>query len=194
MSIDAYIGEIKLVAFRSIPGGWAACNGQLLAIEQHKNLFQLMGTMYGGDGKMTFALPNLNGRFPLGAGTGFLLGQTGGQFSTPLAIKHLPEYQYTIEKQSVSASLTLQASSAIGDTSDPTGAVWANASDGLSTTLQSFTQDTSQLADMKTMPVQVAMPEQKTQKVGGNQPIDITNPFVTVQYIICLYGIYPSEY
>jgi len=93
---ENYIGEIRFVAFDFAPVGWLACDGQLLPINQYQALFQLLGTTYGGDGVKTFALPNLQGRVPVGQGGGITIGQSGGQASVVLSVKQLPKHNHTV--------------------------------------------------------------------------------------------------
>lgn len=198
MSADSYLGEIILVPYNFVPRGWAACNGQLLSIAQNQALFSLLGTTYGGNGVSNFALPNLGGRFALGVNNSFQLGQAAGSQSTTLTINNLPAHNHVIAPQNVNAavSLTPQASSLGGSTSDPTNAVWANANDTSTGSLyDTFTQGTTQLVNMKPTSgtAQVAIPQQTTSVAGLSQPFDITNPYLALYYIISLEGIYPSR-
>src|SRR5260370_24461974 len=89
------MGEIKIVSFNFAPQGWALCNGGLLPINQNQALFSLLGTMYGGNGQTTFALPNLQGRTPLHIGGGFIQGQAGGEIAHTLNISELPTHTHT---------------------------------------------------------------------------------------------------
>lgn len=198
MSADPYLGEIILVPYNFVPQGWAACNGQLLSIAQNQALFSLLGTIYGGDGINTFALPNLGGRFALGVNTSFPIGQIAGNQSITLTQNNMPAHNHSIAAQSVNSpiSLTLQASSSGGTTGDPTNAVWSNANDASTGgTFDTFTQNTNQLVNMKPVNtnVQLNIPQQTTSISGGSQPVDITNPYLALYYIISLQGIYPSR-
>src|SRR6185369_3976842 len=93
---EQFLGEIRIMAFNSPPKGWAFCNGQLLPINQNQALFSLLGTMYGGDGQTTFALPNLQGRVPMHNGSGFFQGQTGGETTHKLSPLELPTHTHTV--------------------------------------------------------------------------------------------------
>src|SRR6476620_9997321 len=106
---EPFIGEIKMVSFNFAPKGWAMCNGQFLPINQNQALFALLGTMYGGDGKTTFALPDLRGRVAVGVGqsgtgTTYDLGSTGGTEVTKLTVGHLPAHSHAVAATSTAAT------------------------------------------------------------------------------------------
>ncbi|MCU4582950.1 tail fiber protein [Acinetobacter gyllenbergii] len=198
MSADPYLGEIILVPYNFVPRGWAACNGQLLPIAQNQALFSLLGTTYGGNGVSNFALPNLGGRFALGVNSNFQIGQTAGSQTTTLTLNNLPAHNHLIAAQNINStvSLTPQASALGGSSSDPSNAVWANANDSSTGSVyDTFTQSTNSLVNMKTVAgtAQVSLPQQTTSFTGANQPVDITNPYLALYYIISLEGIYPSR-
>lgn len=197
MALESFVGELSVVAFDFAPQGWLSCNGQLLPISQYTALFSLLGTRYGGDGQTTFALPNLNGRAIVGVDNNqFQLGNVGGNRAVTLLTSNLPAHSHSLDTQQVSATATIQpqGSSGYGTTNDPSGNVWANVSDGVNN-LNSYTADTSQLANMK--PIQATINAQLNAGVTGitgqNQPIDVSNPYLALNYIICINGIYPSR-
>jgi microcystin-dependent protein len=197
MALESFIGEISIVAFNFAPRDWLPCNGQLLPISQYSALFALLGTTYGGDGHNTFALPNLNGRMPVGADyQQFQLGQMAGVRGVTLTAANLPAHVHALEAQQITANATIQpqASAGNGDTANPADAVWANVSDGL-TNLHSYTQDTTQLAKMK--PIQATLQAQlnagTTGVTGQNIPVDVSNPYLALNFIICINGIFPSR-
>lgn len=166
-AVTPYLGEIRFVAFSFAPMGWALCNGQLLSISENEALFNLIGTNYGGDGKTSFALPNLQGRVPLGMGAGYVPGQTGGQSTVTLSIAQLPKHSHN-----------LRASSATANTKAPAGAALANNS--TSATYSSLAPD-------------VSMSTKTIGLTGGGQPVPTMPPYAALTCIIALEGIYPSQ-
>jgi microcystin-dependent protein len=166
--VDPFLGEIRLVAFDFAPKGWAACDGRLLPINQNQALFALLGTQYGGDGKTTFALPDLRGRVPVGAGQGaglsnYPIGSTGGDESVKLAVGQLPPHAHPV-----------RASSGAATTKDPAGAFPAKG--GAYAAAQNAKMNTAMLG-----------------KSGGGQPHENRQPYVALNYIIALQGIFPSQ-
>src|SRR5882757_353914 len=97
---EPFLSEIKVFSFGFAPKGWAMCNGQVLPINQNQALFSLLGTTYGGDGRVTFALPNLQSRIPLHAGAGFTLGQNGGEEIHTLSVAELPGHSHLLKATS----------------------------------------------------------------------------------------------
>lgn len=170
--MEPYIGEIKLVPYNFAPRGWAFCQGQLMAISQNDALFSLLGTTYGGDGQLTFGLPDLRGRVAVGMGTGpglppMSLGETGGTESETLSLNAIPSHGHGTV---VSADL--------GTVGDPAGALPARSPMALG-----YAYGTSSSGSMGGDPVQVE---------GGSQPHENRQPFTTLNYVIALEGIYPS--
>ena len=109
---EPFLAEIRIVGFNFPPRGWAFCDGQLLPINQNQSLFSLLGTTYGGDGRTTFALPDLRSRAPIHEGDGYSLGQRGGQETTVLTVAQMPNHTHT-----------LRAQSGLGTTDEPDGTV-----------------------------------------------------------------------
>jgi microcystin-dependent protein len=173
---EPFIGEIRWVAFNFAPVGWATCEGQLLLISQNSALFDLLGTTYGGDGKTTFALPDLRGRAPIGQGQGTGLttrglGDRGGQETVMLTQDQLPPHTH--------AAL---ASSSTATTKSPAGNVLATASGpGQRTTIYA------------PGPSNVTLGGSAIGTVGGGQPHENMPPFLTLTCIIALQGIFPSR-
>ena len=174
-----YIGEIRIFAGNFAPAGWALCAGQLLAISENDALFSLLGTTYGGDGQSTFGIPDLRGRLVIHAGQGpglsnYIQGEMGGQESKTLTNNNIPSHTH-------SASVALGVSNQVGNTSNPTNAILANTG--------AFDKEYTDGAASGALKTQnVTMGESN----GGNQAIDIRQPFNTVNYIISLYGVFPS--
>jgi len=172
---DPWLGEIALVAFNFAPQGWAFCNGQLLSIAQNTALFSLLGTTYGGDGQSTFALPNLQSRVPLhfGQGTGlspYALGATGGVESVTLQTTQIPAHTH---------SYTPQATTVGGTAASPAAAIWAESASG-DTIYQKGISNTQ-------------MAPQTLGNTGGGQAHENRQPFLALNYVIALAGIFPSR-
>jgi len=166
-----YIGEIRMVGFNFAPQGWAFCNGQLMSIAENEALFNLIGTTYGGDGQSTFALPNLQSRIPLHQGSNnmgdsMVLAQLSGSETVTLNTNQLPAHSHA-----------LGANSGNGTQAGPGGGVWA------ASTLDQFS----------TSPPTHAMATTTTLPAGGSQPHDNMPPFLVVNFVISLFGIYPSQ-
>lgn len=163
---DPFLGEIKVISFNFAPKGWALCNGQLLPINQNQALFSILGTTYGGNGQTTFALPNLQGRMPLHRGNGFNLGQQGGEAAHTLTLAELPAHTHVPQAQS--------AASNPGGT--PAGAVWAN-------------NGSARFAPTPNG----AMSAGTIGNAGGNQPHPNEAPYLVLNFVIALQGIFPSQ-
>jgi microcystin-dependent protein len=148
------------------PAGWMFCEGQLLPISENETLFQLIGTTYGGDGESTFALPDLRGRLPIHQGNGFILAETGGAEEITLTVNQIPAHAHPLLCSSGSAS-----------TQDPGNGVPA-----VSTAQAYFNSP----ANMTNMSAQSIGP------VGGSQPHTNFQPYLCVDFIISLFGLFPS--
>jgi microcystin-dependent protein len=169
---DPFVGEIIIVAFNFEPPGWAFCDGRLMAISQDTALFALLGTTYGGDGQTTFALPDLRGRVPIHQGQGngpsnYVMGQTGGEETVTLTINQIPAHNHSIAGES-----------SVGSTNNPAGGIWASQSH-LNVYSSSFGN--------------TAMNPGSVSTAGGSQPHDNRSPYLALNYIISLFGIFPSQ-
>ena len=199
MSLDPYIGEIILVPYNFIPAGWALCAGQELQIARYQALYSLLGTTYGGNGTTTFKLPNLVNRFALGVDDNARRGEAKGNNSITIWPNNLPPHIHPIAAQTVPALVTFtpQASSTAGTTANPADAIWANAYDATtSATFDTFTQDATNSVNMKPIQgtAQASIGQHTTSpNVSPCLPIDVTNPYLGLYYIISLEGIYPSR-
>ena len=148
------------------PVGWAFCNGQLLLISENDTLFTLIGTTYGGDGQETFALPDLRGRIPLHAGSGLQMGEQGGQETVTLSLNQIPAHTHAM----VAGDVT-------GNTSLPEGSMLAKS-----------TSSTPYATDTPT----ISLSPSSLQPSGGSQPHENLQPYLCVNFIISLYGVFPT--
>ena len=160
-----FLGQILITAFNFAPTGFALCNGQALSIQQNQALFALLGTMYGGDGIQTFALPNLQGRVPIHSGGDFVPGASGGEVSHTLITAEIPSHTHPVT-----------ASSA-----DPNSATGAN---GLWARNNASPYAPSANAVMNAASVSGG---------GGNQPHNNMPPYLTISFCIAMLGIFPSR-
>ena len=161
-----YVGEIRMFAGNFAPAGWMFCEGQLLPISENETLFQLIGTSYGGDGQSTFALPDLRGRLPIHQGNGFILAETGGAEEITLTTAQLPAHGHP-----------LLASAGPGNTNSPTGHLT-----GESAAVKVYVSE-APTASLNVLAVS---------NVGGSQPHTNFQPYLCVDFIISLFGIFPS--
>jgi microcystin-dependent protein len=166
-----YVGEVRMFAGNFAPAGWMFCEGQLIAISENETLFQLIGTTYGGDGQSTFALPDLRGRLPIHQGSApggstYSMAESGGVEQVTLTTNQMPSHTHP-----------MVASTTIANSSNPANAILATSSQ----VSMYFGGNTN--TNMNTTAISSA---------GGNQPHTNIQPFLCVDFIISLYGIYPS--
>lgn len=162
---EPFLSEVKIVSFNFAPRGWALCNGQLLPINQNQALFSLLGTTYGGNGQTTFALPDLRSRIPIHFGAGHTLGEAAGSESVTLTLSQMPAHNHPVS-----------ASNADPNQGLPTGNMWANGSGAYSSNAPN-----------------AAMLPSSVSNVGGSQPHTNLQPFLVLNFIIALQGIFPSR-
>ena len=160
---EPFLAEIRLMSFVFAPKGWALCNGQLLPINQNQAIFSLLGTTFGGDGRVNFALPDLRGRLPMHVKRDHDLGEQGGEQAHTLSIAELPVHTH-VARATPSATET-----------DPTGAYWASPGK------QAFGPSPY-----------AAMAPQLVSNTGGSQAHPNMSPFLTLNFCIALQGIFPS--
>ncbi len=161
---EPFISEIRMMSFMFPPKGWALCNGQLLPINQNQALFSLLGTTYGGDGRVNFALPDLRGRVPLHFGNGFSLGQTGGAAATTLNMSQLPTHIHPVNANDGAANIAIPGPTTYlaGQSANPYGKGPAT------------------------------LPGPILSNQGGSQPHTNMQPYLTISFCIALQGIFPS--
>ncbi len=167
---DPYVGEIRMFAGNFAPAGWALCQGQLVPISENETLFQLIGTTYGGDGQDTFALPNLNARFPVSTGTGpggtpFGIAQTGGADEVTVFPNQLPSHSHPVTAGS--GATTSSANGAYPG-------AWAD-------------------SPYTTVAPDTTLASQQIGSQGGAQPHENRQPYLAMNFIISLFGVFPSQ-
>ena len=171
---EPFVGEIRMFAGNFAPRGWAYCDGQLLAVSQNDALFSLLGTVYGGDGRTTFGLPDMRGRIPIHAGTGpglsqRRLGAKSGAETVTVTVNQMPSHSHDVPVSAAGAS-----------SGNPSGKVSASsAPTNIYSTALANAQEMSSAAISST---------------GGSQPHTNLMPFLCVHFIIALFGIYPSRH
>src|SRR5665213_462183 len=178
-----FISQIEAFAFNFPPKGWAFCNGQLLPINQNQALFSLIGTFYGGNGSTTFALPNLQGRVPAHMGEGLLgqnlqLGEVGGEEAHVVNISEMPAHTHPVNADSTAAAATKPATSTV-----------LGKSSGTSSTSQALAIDAYSSSTSPASPLD----SRTISSVGGSQPHENRQPYLTLSYCIALVGIFPSR-
>jgi microcystin-dependent protein len=161
---EPFLAEIRIMSFGFPPKGWADCNGQLLPINQNQGLFSLLGTTYGGDGRVNFALPDLRSRVPIHQSSSHTLGEKGGEQAHTVSISEIPTHTHT-----------LMASSSVGDVAPASGHVLASA-------LNLYGSNSP-----------VALAPESVTNVGGSQAHLNMQPFLALRFCIALQGIFPSQ-
>jgi microcystin-dependent protein len=174
---EPFIGEIQFVGFNFAPRGWAQCDGQLLAVSSHTALFSILGTTYGGDGRTTFALPDMRGRIPVHAGRGYglqtrRLGERGGTETNVLTVNQIPAHTHTLNARSSTAQETLP-------------------------TVNRLARTRSNLRTYESVsasnPANVQLEPESVGTAGNGEPINNMHPSLGANCIIALEGIYPSR-
>ncbi len=164
---NGYLGEIRLMSFGFPPRGWKECNGQLLPVNQNQALYSLLGTTYGGDRRVNFALPDLRGRVPIHVGSGHPRGERGGEVNHALSIAELPHHAHV-----------LSAASGLANSETPGGAVLARSLHPV--------YGTAATGGL------VALSPNAVSRVGGSQAHVNMQPFCTLFFCICIQGAFPS--
>jgi len=166
---EPFLSEVRIMSFVFPPKGWALCDGQLLPINQNQALFSLLGTTFGGDGRVNFGLPDLRGRAPIHVGSGHTLGERGGEQAHTLSIAELPTHTHVLNASSTAANAS--------PPSPQNGTILANSSPG-----QAYSSPTGL----------VAMGAASVTSVGGSQAHLNRQPFLILSFCIALQGIFPS--
>ena len=162
---EAFLGELRIVAFSYAPKGWALANGQFLPINQNQALFSLLGTTYGGNGQTTFALPDMRGNVPIHMGNSHTLGERAGSEAVTITASTLPAHNHLVK-----------ASSNTADTPAAVSNFWASGGPQIYATTQN-----------------TAMAPALLPNVGGNQAHENRPPYLVLNFLICLIGIFPSQ-
>lgn len=165
---EPFLSEIRIMSFGFAPKGWALCDGQLLPINQNQALFSLLGTTYGGDGRVNFGLPDLQGRVPIHMGGGHTLGERGGEQAHTLSVSELPAHTHSVNGSTAQAATNVPDTNTILSASNPQS-VYGQASNP------------------------VAMAPSAVGNAGGSQAHLNMQPFLTLNFAIALQGIFPSQ-
>ena len=169
---NPYVGEIRMFGGNFAPAGWAFCDGALLPISEFETLFNLIGTTYGGDGQSTFALPDLRGRLPMHQGTGFVLAEVAGAEVVTLTTNQMPSHSHS------------PLTSATGSSNSPAGKILATEGGSGANQVSFYNNSPTTLQTISPNTVGPA---------GGSQPHDNMVPFVCVNFILSLFGVFPSQ-
>lgn len=165
---EPFLAEIRIMSFNFPPKGWALCNGQLLLINQNTALFSLLGTTFGGDGRVNFALPDYRGRTPIHTGSGHTLGERGGEQAHTLSIAEIPTHDHGLNLMNVTGTNSPLGTPSLSNSGDERG----------------FTSTSLNVTDMGS---------QTITNVGGSQAHLNMQPFLTLSFCIALQGIFPSS-
>jgi len=175
-----FLGQIEIFSFNFAPKGWAECNGQLLPINQNQALFSLLGTTYGGDGRLNFALPDLRSRVPLSFGQGFTLGQRGGEEAHTVIMGEMPAHNHFVNVDATTAATSNQVTPA---NNEVLGLTAGQLKDGTPLAINMYsTGSPGTTLDQRTI-----------SNVGGSQPHTNIMPYLTLNCCIALQGIFPSQ-
>jgi len=168
---EPFLAEVRIMSFVFAPKGWALCNGQLLPINQNQALFSLLGTTYGGDGRVNFALPDLRSRVPvyIGGSSGFTLGERGGEAAHTISMSETPQHFHFMEATTNAATTNVPTATTVLATSS-SGMYNTPTAGGLTT-----------------------LKPQSVTNIGGSQAHNNLMPFLTLSFCIALQGIFPSQ-
>ncbi len=173
---DPFIGEIRMFGGNFAPAGWAMCQGQLMPISENDALFSLIGTTYGGDGQETFGLPDLQGRVPMHVGSGFQWGEKGGVESVTLTVQQIPVHNHGVASATAENGANVPSMSTILADEGPPG----------QSTVFTYKNPVDGQNQVSLNPASIGVS-------GGSQPHDNLQPYLTVTFIISLFGIFPTQ-
>ena len=179
--MEPFIGQICLFGFDYAPTGWALCNGQTLSIAQNSALYSLLGTRYGGDGVSSFMLPNLQGRVPLGQGTGtglspYTMGEQGGNQTVTISTAQLPAHNHMLTGSGNAAAASTLNGNVLASSNGSTSGEEPVTVNAYGPAGETVNADPSAISS-----------------TGGNQPVDVRQPYLVLNYCIALQGIWPSR-
>lgn len=201
--MEPYIGQIQAFGFNFPPRGWSTCAGQQLSIAQNSALFSLLGTVYGGNGQTTFALPDLRGRSAISYGQGpglslYDIGEASGTESTTLTLNNMPSHNHTAVASATTGTVqitaTLQANSAVGSNALPAAGNYLAGLAGKAGFYATSAGTTVDLAGVTaTGTVSGGAPAVTVANNGGSQPMSILSPYLALNFCIALTGVFPSR-
>ncbi len=202
---EGFLGEVKMFAGNFVPRGWALCQGQLMSIAQNQALFAVIGTIYGGDGRTTFALPDYRGRIPRGTGNGpglqsAVIGQKGGVEFKTLSLLEMPIHNHNAVFTSAGATptninISIPAVADEGNEAEPSpnANLAVGVADGNETNMYSTANPDTSLKPFTASALINASGTVTVGQTGGSQSFDNRQPFTTINYIICVSGVFPSR-
>lgn len=172
-----FMAQVEIFSFNFAPKGWTQCNGQLLPINQNQALFSLLGTTYGGDGRVNFGLPDLRSRIPISFGAGFTQGQRGGEEAHTLITSEMPAHIHVVNVDGSAGAINKPATSTVFGTSS-----------GVSSTGQQLAINAYSSASPG-----ITLDQRTISNNGGSQPHTNLQPYLTLNFCIALQGIFPSQ-
>lgn len=196
--MDEYLAIIKIFAGNFAPRGWQFCQGQTLSIAQNTALFSLLGTTYGGNGQTTFSLPDLRGRAPIGQGQGpglsyYALGQIGGTENTTLTINNLPAHSHSAPITGAPTVVVNSGNAAVGTPTAGLSLAAPGTGSGRNFSPVNGYIDATPNVALSVGSATAGSLAVTIGSTGGNQPVSIVQPYLAINYIICMQGIFPSR-
>ena len=192
--MDEFLGTILIWPINFAPRLWQYCHGQLVSISDNTALFSLLGTTYGGDGRSTFGLPNLQGRVPVGAGSSpgtgnYYLGQMGGHEVVQLNVNNLPSHNHVAKTDTMTVTIKASTEDATSNTPTENAALAKVVQERNSFPI--YKPDGTPTVDLNTGATVTG--NVTIENTGNNQPVSVVQPYLALNYIICMEGIFPSR-